>query len=119
MLVADGEFGEEVVGHGTVVVGAAEGVEEAVGDGEEGHVFDVGVVFGGVGDDVMDVVVALPPAEAEAAEEVGDDDPDDGVQGERVRDSHVARVVRGEDELVPEHAEEEPARAVPAPMEAE
>ena len=43
-----------------------------MGDGEEGHVFDVRVVFGGVCDDVVDVVVALPPAEAEAAEEVGD-----------------------------------------------
>jgi len=35
-----------------------------VGDGEEGHVFDVRVVFGGVGDDVVHVVVAFPPADA-------------------------------------------------------
>ena len=118
LLIADGEFGEEVVGHDAVVVGAAEGVEEAVGDGEEGHVLNVRIVFGGIGDDVVDVVVALPPAEAEAAEEVGDDDADDGVEGEGVRDSHVPGVVGGEDELVPEHAEEESAGAVPAPVEA-
>jgi len=62
--VADCPLSEGVEGHGAVVVGGAEGGEEAVGDGEEGHVFDVWVVFGGVGDDVVDVVVAFPPADA-------------------------------------------------------
>ena len=64
--------------------------------------FDVRVVFGGVGDDVVDVVVAFPPADAEAADEVGDEDADAGVDVEVVRDAHVAGVVGGEDELVPE-----------------
>lgn len=119
VLDAEGVLGDGVVGHEAVVVGAAEGGEEAVGDGEEGHVGDVRVVFGVVGDEMVDVVVALPPAEAEAAEEVGDDDPDDGVGREAVRDAHVSGVVRGEDELVPEQAEEEAAAAVPASFEAE
>lgn len=106
-LPGDGEAGEGVVGHDAIVVGGAEGGEEAAGDGEEGHVFDVGVVFRGVGDDVVDVVVAFPPAEREATEEVGDEDADDSVGCEGVRDTHVAGVVGGEDELVPEHAEAE------------
>lgn len=83
-----------------------------MGDGEEGHVFDVWVVFGGVGDDVVDVVVAFPPAKGEATEEVGDEDADDGVEREGVRDAHVAGVVGGEDELVPEHAEAEAGEGV-------
>lgn len=101
------------------MIGAAQGVEETVGDGEEGHVLNVRVVFGGVGDNVVDIVVALPPAEAKAAEEVGDDYSDNGVEGEGVRYSHVTGVVGGEDQLMPEDAEEEPAGAVPAPMEAQ
>lgn len=64
VLVADGEFGKGVVCHDAIVIGAAEGGQEAVGDGEEGHVLDVGVMFGRVGDDVVDVVVSLPPSEA-------------------------------------------------------
>lgn len=90
-----------------------------MGDGEEGHVLNVRVMFRGVGDNVVDIVVALPPAKAEAAEKVGDDDSNNGVEGEGVCYSHMAGVVGGEDKLVPEHAEEESARAVPAPLEAQ
>lgn len=108
-----------VVGHDAVVVGAAQGGEEAAGDGEEGHVGDVRVVSGGGGDEVVDVVVALPPPETEAAEEVGDDDPDDGVGREAVRDAYVSGVVRGEDGLVLEQTEEEAAAAITASFKAE
>lgn len=69
--------------------------------------FDVGVVFRGVGDDVVDIMVAFPPAQGEAAEEVGDDDADDCVEREGVCYAHVAGVVGREDELVPEEAEAE------------
>lgn len=93
--------------HDSVVVRGSETVEEAVADGEEGHVFNVGVVFGGVGDDVMDVVVSFPPAYAEAAEEVGDEDADTGVYVEGVGYAHVTRIVGGEDKLMPEETEEE------------
>lgn len=47
-----------------------------MGDGEEGHVLDVGIVFGRVCNDVVDIVVAFPPANAEATKEVGDKDAD-------------------------------------------
>ena len=107
VLVLEQEFREAVVGHDAVVVGALQTGEEAGADGEEGHVLDVRVVGGGVGDEVVDVVVALPPAAGEAAEEVGNHDADAGVGVEVVGDAHVAGVVDGEDELVPEGAEEE------------
>lgn len=96
-LVADGELGEEVVFHYSVVVGRSKRGEETVGDGEEGHVLDVWVVFGGIGHYVMNVVVTFPPSQTQSTEEVGYDDPDDRVDGEIVRDAHVACIVGGED----------------------
>ena len=65
---------------------------------------DVGVVLGGVCDNVMYIVVPLPPADGEAAEKVGDQDADAGVDVEIMSDPHVAGVVGGEDQLVPEEA---------------
>ena len=56
------KLGGGVKGQDPVVVGAAETGQEAVGDGEERHVFDVGVMLRGVGNDVVHVVVSLPPA---------------------------------------------------------
>lgn len=72
-----------------------------MGDCEEWHVLDIRIVFGRVGNDVVDVVIAFPPAAGESTEEVGDEDPNDRVCVEVVRDSHVACIVNGEDELVP------------------
>ena len=102
LLVADDEAGKEVVVHDALIVGGTEGGEEAVGDGEEGHVLDVGVVLWGVGYDVVDIMVVLPPAERESTEEVGGDDTDRGVGVEGVRDAHVASIMGSEGELVPE-----------------
>lgn len=50
---------------------------------------------------MVDVVVVLPPADAEAADEVCNYDADRAVEVKRVSYSHVAGVVDGEDELVP------------------
>ena len=119
LLIWDHELREPVIGHDALVVRGAQGGEKARGDGEEGHVFDVGVVFGGVGDDVVDVVAAFPPAEGEAAEKVGDYDADDGVKCKGVRDAHVAGVVGGEDQLVPEEAEAEARERVLGVVEEE
>lgn len=116
-LVAHDELGKGIVLHDAVVVGRAERGEEAMGDGEEGHLFDVRIVLGRVGDDVVHVVAALPPAEAEAAEEIGDDDADDGVDGVVVCDAHVSGVVRREDQLMPEQAQKDGAEGVPAPAQ--
>ena len=117
VLVLQHEGRDRVVGHDAVVVCALEAGEEAVADGEEGHMLDVGVVGGGVGDDVVHVVVALPPAAAETAEEVGDQDADAAVDVEVVGDAHVAGVMDGEDELVPEEAQTDGGKSVPACVE--
>jgi len=90
-----------------------------VGDGEEGHVFDVRVVFGRVGDDVVDVVVSFPPADGEAAEEVGNEDTNAGVDVEVMGDTHMAGVMGGEDELVPEEAYKEAGESVLGVVEEE
>lgn len=47
-----------------------------------GTVLDVGVMLGVVGDEVVDVVTALPPADGEAAAKVRDEDPNQGVNEE-------------------------------------
>ena len=72
----------------------------------------------GVGDEVVDVVVALPPAQAEPAEAVGGDDPHHRVGREGVRAALVAGVVGGGDELVTESAQEDAAGAVPGVFQA-
>lgn len=38
-----------------------------MGNSEERHVFDVRIVFGGVGDDVMDIMISLLPTDGKAA----------------------------------------------------
>ncbi|TGO37111.1 hypothetical protein BHYA_0105g00020 [Botrytis hyacinthi] len=68
---------------------------------------NIRIVFGGIRHDVVDIVIALPPAEGEAAEEIGDEYPNAAVGVERVCYTHVTGVVRGEDELVPEESEGE------------
>lgn len=118
-LEGDEEGGEGVVGHDVFVEGGAEGGEAAVREGEEGQVFDVWVVFGRVGDDVVDVVVVFPPADGEAADEVGDEDADARVDLEVVCYPHVAGVVDDEDQLVPDCAHEYSAYGVPAPVQRE
>ena len=62
VLVADEESCGGIVRHYPVVVGGPEGVEEAVGDGEERHVLNIRIVLGRVCDYVVNVVVLFPPA---------------------------------------------------------
>jgi len=99
-LVWDREGGEFVKEVGEVVVGGVQGAEEGRRGGEEGDVLDVRVVFGMVGDEVVDVVAAFPPANGEAAAEVGDEDADEGVGDKVMGDASVAGVVRGEHDLM-------------------
>ena len=93
MLVLDHKFSEGVVGHYTVIVGTSEGGEEAVRDGKEGHVFYVRVMFGGIGNNMVDVVVAFPPAYTKSSEEIGNEDADDGIGLKPMGYAHVACVV--------------------------
>jgi hypothetical protein len=58
------------------------------------------VTYRVVGDEVVDVVAALPPAHGEAAAKVGNEDGDEGVDGEVVGDGEVTSIVSGEHDLV-------------------
>lgn len=80
---------------------------------------DVGVMFRRVGDNVVYIVVVLPPAGAEATEIVRNKHGDDRVDVEVVRDSHVRRIMDSKRKLVPEEAEWESARNVPLRSEEE
>lgn len=106
VLHGDGDFGHSVEFHDAVVVSRSQALEKAWGDGEERHVFDVRVVLGRVGDDVVHVVVPLPPADRQAADVVGYEDRNAAVDVENVGDADVRRVVRGEDQLMPQHADQ-------------
>lgn len=118
MLDGDHEFGKGVVLHGEFVVGGCEVLEEAVADGEEGHVLDVGVVFGRIGYEVMHVVISLPPARAQAAEIIGDEHGENRIGVEVVRDADVRGIVDREGKLVPKEAKRKGSGNVPPSPEA-
>jgi len=73
---------------------------------------DVGA-YGVVGDEMMHVVTAFPPANRQAAAEVGDEHADQGVRDEFMGDAHVSGVVGGEHDLMPEQTEEDGRGHVP------
>ena len=104
MLVWENEFCERVVSHDAVVVCRAKTLKEARRDSEEGNMLDVWIVSWAVRHDVVYVVVTLPPAAAEPAEEVGDENSNAAVNVEVVCDAHVASIVNCEHKLMPEHA---------------
>lgn len=115
-LVLNQEVGGSVPHKGEVVVRRAQGLEEGGAGGEERNVLNIGVVFLSllagcvnkerkmayrlVGDQVVDVVAALPPSHGQTAAEVGDEEADEGVEGEVVGDGSVSGVVSSEHDLV-------------------
>ena len=62
MLDLDSMLCENIEGHNAVVIGAIERVKKAVRDGKERHMLDVRIMLRRIGDDVVHVVTALPPA---------------------------------------------------------
>lgn len=82
-------------------------------DCEDRHVLDVRIVLRCVCDNVVHIMASLPPAEAEATDEVRNDDANNGVDDKVVSDAHVAGVVGGEDQLMPEKTKEDCAERIP------
>ena len=62
VLVLDSNLGYCIVLHDSIVVCAAQVLEEALRDGEERHQLDIGIMLGGIRDDVVNIVASLPPA---------------------------------------------------------
>ena len=112
VLVADEEFGGGVEREGPLVEVGPYVAEELGGDGEERHVLEVRVMVEAVAGDVVRVVVALPPGDAEAGEAVAGEHLDDAVEERVARDAVVARVVAHPAGLDPDEADEPPREEV-------
>lgn len=107
VLKAQEEVCSSIEFHDAVVVGAAKAGKEAMGNGEEWHVFDIRVVFGGVRHDMVDIVAAFPPPQAESSEIVGDNDTNHRVDVEVVRNAHMASIMGSKHKLMPKASKEE------------
>lgn len=83
-----------------LVEGAVDGLEVGGASGKEGHVLVVGIVLWHVGDQVVHVVGALPPANREAVAKVGHKGPNDGIDDEVAGDAAVARVMGDKHDLL-------------------
>lgn len=70
------------------------------GRGEQRDVLNIRVVFGEVGDEVMDVMRGLPPANAETAAEVGNEGADERVVDKVSCNATVAGIVCGKHDLL-------------------
>lgn len=79
--------------------------------GGGGHEFDIWVVLGRIGHDMVDVAAAFPPAQTESPEEVSDENANAGINLEVVCNSHVAGIMGCEHELVPEAAEKQAGKS--------
>lgn len=113
------ELSYSIEGHDAVVIRAAEVGHKAMRDCEEWHVFDVRVMLWRIGHNMVDVVIALPPSQAETSQIVCNNDSDDRVDMKVVSNAHMAGIMSREDELVPEAAKKECRRAIPTPAEKE
>jgi hypothetical protein len=113
LLVGDEEVGGGIPDKGKVVKGAQDGAEVGGRGGEEGHVLEIGVMLGHVCDEMVNVVRALPPSDAQTTAKVGDEGTNQRVGDEVAGDAAVAGVVSGEHDLLPEHAQEAGRAEVP------
>lgn len=74
-------------------------------------------MFGRVGHNVVNVVIAFPPPQAEASEKVRDNDSNNRVDMEVVGDAHMASIMGSKHELMPKAPQEEGRRAIPPQTE--
>lgn len=78
-----------------------------MGESKEGDILNIRVVLRGVRDDVVDIVATLPPTEGKSSAEIGNEGSNERVDDKVVGDAHVAGVVGGEGQLMPETAHEQ------------
>lgn len=113
LLVGDEEVGGSVPDEGEVVEGAEDGAEVGGRCGEQRDVLEVGIVLRHVGDEMVDVVRALPPSNTQTTAEVGDESTDQSIGDEVASNTTVTGVVSSEHDLLPEHAQEAGGCEVP------
>lgn len=104
MLISQHELRERIIGHDLIIVRTPQTLKEAMRDGEERHMLYIRIMLRRISNNMMDVVIALPPANTQAAEEVGDENADAGVdvEVEGVEGGHLAE--REEEVVVEESA---------------
>jgi hypothetical protein len=62
---------------------------------------DIGIMFRMISDDMMDIMVFLPPSNTETTDGICDDDADCSVYDGVVSYSHVSCIMGCEDKLMP------------------
>jgi len=63
--------------------------------------FDIRVVFRGIRNYVVDIMISFPPAYGQSSYEIGDEDTDQRVDVEVMRNTHMTRIMDGKYELMP------------------
>lgn len=76
--------------------------------------FDVRIMLGRIGYDVVDIVIPFPPAETQATQEIRNHNSNHSIINEVMGDAHVSSIMSCEHQLVPEQTEEQTAGSVPA-----
>ena len=105
---------KRVILHDLLVVRGREALQEPMRDGEEGYVLDIWVMLWVIRNEVVDIVVVLPPAGAQAAHIRGDGHGNCRINREIVGYAYVSSIVDSECKLVPETSKRDGARDVPA-----
>jgi len=93
LLVWHEQVASAVPNEAKVVEGREDRLHVCGGRGEQRDVLNIRVVFGEVGDEVVNVVRGLPPADTETAAEVGNEGADERVVDKVSCDATVAGIV--------------------------
>ena len=88
-------------------------------DGEERDMLNIWVVLRSIRDDMVNIMITLPPPNAQPTTQVCNENADQRINGQVVRDTPVASVVRREHDLMPEEAQETRGRSIAAATEEE
>lgn len=113
MLILDGKLGQRIILHNSTIVCAAQAAEKAVRQSEKGHQFNVGIMFGGIGHNMVDIMTSLPPAQTQTTKVVANDHANHSINLKVVSDTHMTGVMGSEDQLMPKAPEEKCGQAKP------
>ena len=86
-----------------------------MGNSKEGHVFDIGIMLGSIGNNMMDIVILFPPADRQAANEVRNYDADDAIDMKMVCNAYVTGIMGSKDKLMPQATERDRTWDIPTP----
>jgi len=99
-LPGNNQIGSLVPDKAELIKGAKDGLEVGGRSDKERHVLEIGVMLGHVGDEMVDIVRALPPAYGETTAKIGNEGSDQGVDDKIAGNSTVSSVVCGKHDLL-------------------